>query len=150
MLWAVCPKRKFCGRKKVMLAVADTVMKFNSGTFNKAIIFQDLGIEPKNNMMAYLREEDNIRVKNAESKVNLRNRITLRKNRAKRLAKKGKGEKTSYLCGGFGLSQTPDVIMCNPVVRYDEQAKYLEIADGGSIIRFFDDNDVTMITKCNN
>ena len=39
-----------------MLAVADTVMKFNSGSFNKAIIFQDLGIEPKNNMMAYVKK----------------------------------------------------------------------------------------------
>ena len=42
----------FCGRKKVILAVGDTVMKFNSGSFNKAIIFQDLGIAPKNNMIA--------------------------------------------------------------------------------------------------
>ena len=40
-------KENFGGRTKVMLAVADTVMKFNSGSFNKAIIFQDLGIEPK-------------------------------------------------------------------------------------------------------
>ena len=53
MLWAVCPKTKFCGRSKVLLAVADTVLQWNSGADDKLILYNDLGISPGINTILF-------------------------------------------------------------------------------------------------
>ena len=84
MLWSVYPKTKFCGRSKVLLAVTDTVLKFNSGSGNKLPLLNSFGISPSRNMVQQLYQEDYLRIKNAESKVNIVNRIARRKLRAKK------------------------------------------------------------------
>ena len=131
MLWAVCPKTKFCGRSKVLLAVADTVLKWNSGAGNKLILYNDLGISPGINTLSYLHQEDNIRIKNSERKVAMPNHIARRKQRAQKKAKKGKTA-TTYLAGGFGVSTTPDVI---------DFGVNIEVIK----VTFIDDSDTTMI-----
>ena len=84
MLWSVCPKTTFCGCSKVLLAVANTVLKFNSGSGNKVTLFNSFGISAGRNMVHQLYQEDCLRIKNEESKVNIVNRIARRKLRAKK------------------------------------------------------------------
>ena len=45
VLWNMCPKAKFCGRSKLLLAVADIVLRFNSGAANKTSLSECLGIK---------------------------------------------------------------------------------------------------------
>ena len=92
-----CPKTKFCGRSKVLLAVADTVLKFNSGSFSRACILKSIGCEPKSNIMYALHREDYIRVYHAERKINMGSKIDHRKQRAKRKA--NSDATISYLAG---------------------------------------------------
>ena len=68
MLWSVCPNNKLCGCSKVLLAVADTVLKFNTGSFSRARLLKSIGCKPKSNSMFALRREDYVRIYHTERK----------------------------------------------------------------------------------
>ena len=82
MMWTACPKTKFCSCSKVLLAVVDTVFKWNSGAGNKLILYNDLGISTGINNFSYLHREDNVRMK-------MHNLIARRKQRVQKKGKKG-------------------------------------------------------------
>ena len=42
VLWSKCPKTKFCGKIKVLLAVSETVMYFNTGAALHNVNFKQL------------------------------------------------------------------------------------------------------------
>ena len=42
MLWFKCPKTKFCGARKVTIAVCETIALFNTGAASKAIVMDIL------------------------------------------------------------------------------------------------------------
>ena len=37
VLWSICLKTKFCGIKKVLLAAAEAICRFNTGTASRAL-----------------------------------------------------------------------------------------------------------------
>ena len=55
MLWFKCPKTKFCGARKVTIAVCETIALFNTGAASKAIVMDIFGITPGTNTMKALR-----------------------------------------------------------------------------------------------
>ena len=105
-LWSRCPKTKFCGVRKVRIAVCETVAVFNTGAANKAEVLGMCGVAAGQNMMKALRKEDQNRIRNAEKKISEKYRRQRQKLRSK---KKSKGE-LSYSSGAFGLSAKPETV----------------------------------------
>ena len=62
ILWSKCPKTKFCGRTKVLLAVSETIMHFNTGAGSRVSVLSGVGVAAGRNMLTALRKEDNLRV----------------------------------------------------------------------------------------
>ena len=144
ILWSLCPKNKFCGRSKLLLAVADTVLKFNTGSFSRSCILKSIGCQPKSNIMCALRREDGIRVYHAERKISMVSRIARRKRRAER---KAKSDSTIlYLAGGFGLSKEPENV--SKAKRKKKENETVNILKEKEMI-FVDDNDVQLIRNYN-
>ena len=101
VFWSKCPKTRFVGRKRVVLAVCEAINQFNSGAGNKVQILETIGLPISAQAMFGFQKEDELRVKAAARKVSVKSRGMRRKLRAKR---KSKGEtKTTYFKGGFGL-----------------------------------------------
>ena len=106
ILWSKCPKTKFCGARRVRIAVCETVAVYNTGAASKAMVMTMCGITPGENSMRALRKQDRVRALTAAKQVTLKYKDQRRKLRAMR---KSKGDKNSYLPGGFSLSSQPDV-----------------------------------------
>ena len=116
-LWSRCPKTKFCGKRKVELAVAETVCCFNTGASGKVTILEALGVNPGTNMLSFMRSEDNERLNHAERKSSMKSRMERRKRRKERKTKNDDCAKVNYLTGGFGLSIEPDPEIDEPVKK---------------------------------
>ena len=101
-------KLNFAGRKRVMLAVCETINHFNVGASGKVEFFESIDLPLSANSLFEFHKEDEKRIKNAERKISVKARMARRKQRAKRKSK-GAATKTSYLSGGFGLSKEPEV-----------------------------------------
>ena len=69
VLWSKCPTTKFCGVRKVQLAVSETVMHFNSGAASRAVTLKNLGVAISSTMLTALRKEDTIRINIAAKKI---------------------------------------------------------------------------------
>ena len=69
ILWSKCPKSKFCGRHRLVMATAETVCHINSGAGHVAEILYVTGLKAGANMLATLRKIDNIRIKRAAKKL---------------------------------------------------------------------------------
>ena len=107
-LWSRCPKTVHCGRKKVTIAVCETVCVFNTGAASKAIILEECGVkQPGKNMLRALKKEDTLRLKLAAQKTSRKYRM---KRRILRAQKKKKKDKQSYKSGSFGLSEKPEKV----------------------------------------
>ena len=104
VLWSKCPKTKFCGARRVRIAVCETIAAFNTGAASKAVVMNLCGVTPGVHTMKALRKQDATRIKNAAKKVTLKYRERRQKLRAQR---KSKGDKTAYQAGGFDLSAKP-------------------------------------------
>ena len=105
MLWSRCSKTKFCGARRVRMAVCETNGIFNTGAGSLAEIMDMCGITPGANTIIALRKQDNKRIKVAAKKVWVKYREQRRKQRAKR---KAKADQNAYQAGTFGLSSKPD------------------------------------------
>ena len=92
MLWRRCPKTKFCGKRKVELAVAETIIEFNSGAAGIASVQEASGVSISSNMMKAIRKLDKSRVQHAAQKISEKVRLIRRKKRAK---SKSKSDNTS-------------------------------------------------------
>ena len=79
VLWSRCPKTKFCGRTKLVMAVSETVCHFNTGAGYTLSLMETLDIEPSSNMLSALRREDSDRIKEAARKVSEKARLLRRK-----------------------------------------------------------------------
>ena len=51
LLWSKCPKTKFCGKAKVLLAVSETISHFNTGSDSKMTLLNQLNIDSSKNML---------------------------------------------------------------------------------------------------
>ena len=88
VLWSKCPKTKFCGVRKVQLAVSETVMHFNSGAASRGITLKSLGVTTSSNMLTALRKEGTIRINVAAKKMTECARMRQRKLCAQKKSKK--------------------------------------------------------------
>ena len=104
-LWSRCPKSKYCGKRRVVIAVCETVGVFNTGAANKAKLMKSCGISPGLNMLKALRKEDKERIVFAAHKVSSKYRKQRQEIRSKR---KSKADKLSYQAGAFGTSSKPE------------------------------------------
>lgn len=108
ILWSHCPKTKFCGARKVRIAVCKTIAVFNTGSASKAVLMKMCGIEPGRNTMKALRLQDKLRSSSAAQKVSKKYKEQRRKLRSQR---KVKGDSTAYHPGNFGLTSQREVNM---------------------------------------
>ena len=53
-LWSRCPKNRFCGKRRVVITVCETVGVFNTGAASKAVLMQQCGVSPGRNMLKAL------------------------------------------------------------------------------------------------
>ena len=104
-LWSRCPKSKYCGKRRVVIAVCETVGVFNTGAANKANLMKSCGISPGRNMLKALRNEDKERILSAAHKVSSKYWKRRQEIRSKR---KTKADKLSYQAGAFGTSSKPE------------------------------------------
>ena len=95
----------YVSENKILLAVADSILKFHIGGATKAYILKCIGVKPKCNMLLVLRKQDSKRVYHSTRKISIKD--SRRKRRADR--KRKVDTKVSYLSDGFGLSIEPEV-----------------------------------------
>ena len=69
MLRSICSKRTFCGYRKLLLCVHETVTKFNQGAIRKSVLMKYIGCEPKHYMTNALLREDEQRIDFSERKI---------------------------------------------------------------------------------
>ena len=105
-LWSKCPKNKFCGKRRIVIAVCETIGIFNTGAASKAVLMKSCGVGPGSNMLKALRKEDKTRVQSAAYKISKKYRD---RRQALRSKKKDKSDKLSYSSGSFGLSAKPEI-----------------------------------------
>ena len=113
LLWSLCPKTKFCGRKRVEVAVCNAVCHFNQGATSRCSFLSSSGVTPAIHMIVSTLKMDNQRIKNAQAKITAKYRASRRKRRADKKSKQ-KETQTLYYPGGFGLSSTPELITIIP------------------------------------
>ena len=104
-LWSRCPKSRYCGKRRVVIAVCETVGVFNTGAASRAAIMESCGISPGRNMLKALRKEDQDRIASAAHKVSSKYRKRRQIIRSKR---KSKADKLAYQSGAFGTSSKPE------------------------------------------
>ncbi len=107
VLWGQCPKIKFCGKRKVVIAACQTVSRSNIGASSLADIMKVCSIHPGHHTMRALRKADKDRLKNAAVKISQNYKSRRRYLRAKRLKKKDKAKEV-YVSGGYGLTGEPE------------------------------------------
>lgn len=140
ILWSKCPKRKFCGRQKLLLAVAETVCEFNTGVASLEEILNESNIKSTSNSLSILRAMDSNRLHNAAKKVSMKARLQRRKLRAKR---KGATEQAkSYISGAFGLEKTPELDLHVGLTVTGKQNEAVEPA-----IQFIDEKEIFLVNE---
>lgn len=107
VLWSKCLKTKFCGYKKVQLAVSDTVSHFNAESAAKATTMKNLGMEPSGESLRLFRLKDKMRVAQAARKITQKARQHRQHVRALKKSKP-KGKCKSYKSGGFDVGKLPE------------------------------------------
>ena len=104
-LLSKCSKIRFCGARKVCIAVCKTIMVFHTGAASTAVTMELCQITPGVNTMKAFRQQDRSRIKSTSQKVSRK----YQKQRQCLLAqRKSKGDESAYQSGGFGLSSIPD------------------------------------------
>ena len=109
-LWSLVSKTTFCGKRRIAIAVCETICVSNTGAASNYMLFERLGIEPGDNTLRALRQQDRARLQNASRKVSAKYRISRKKLKFQR-KKKDKRLCTAYKAGGFGTMTVPDQIV---------------------------------------
>ena len=107
VLWSKCPKIKFSGKRKVNLAVCDTICQLNVGSASKAELLETFGIKPGSK--TGLRKTDADRIENSASKISIESRRAPRKCSSEKKNKSSTSNTISYYPGAFGLSCEPEI-----------------------------------------
>ena len=108
-LWGICPKTRFCGRKRLEAAVCETINRFNTGSQSSAELLEMIGVNPGESMIQQLQRENVTRIKAAERKCAGFQRIQRQRLRPKKKASKTK--KPNYMPGAFGLTSNLEIDM---------------------------------------
>ena len=70
----LCPKSKFCGKRRVETAVCEAICHFNTGMASKGLLLDALGMKAGMNMLKSIEKGDRQRIKDAESKISVKYR----------------------------------------------------------------------------
>ncbi len=68
-VWARCPKTRFCGKRRVVIAVCETIAVSNTGAASKAKLLEKSGVEIGKNTFRGFRVQDKITLKSAGQKI---------------------------------------------------------------------------------
>ena len=148
-MWNKCPKIRFCGRVKLLLAVSQTIAYFNTGAGSKASLLKSVGVNPGINTIISLRKSDKERVKHAAKNITEKARLIRRKKRAK---SKTETEKKDYFAGSFGLGKEAETLvnLKKRKASVPKTTKKLNVkkqrTDEAVPLKFVNDLDVIMIT----
>ena len=105
-LWLLVPKTTFCGKRRVGICVCEAICVSNTGAAANSLLLERLArIEPGENTLRALRQEDRTRLYNASQKVSESYRK--RRKKLKFQKKTVKDEGTAYRAGGFGIKAVP-------------------------------------------
>ena len=141
-----CPKTRFCGQRRVQVAVGEAVWQFNAGSVSVIEILSSLCAELSRNAYRSLGQKDKKWLHEAARKTSLKAQSIRRKNRAKKKAA-NESVKYVYLAGGFGIKKTPDlyfVVASKIWIRVRKDIKQQK-TDGKISIKFFDEKNIVHI-----
>eukprot|EP00794_Sanderia_malayensis_P013660 gene13659-15089_t len=151
-LWSSVPKTKFCGKRRIIIGVCETICKWNTGASSKFVIMERLGVNVGRNTLLSLRQEDKNRLTNSARQISEKYRLARKKKRLTK--KKGKNEAVSYKAGSFGLGAKPDLpTKCNTDRKDGQKRRKLDFSEKNetvditfinenSICQFFQDKDL--------
>ena len=108
ILWKICPKTTFCGKRKIIIAACKALCQFNQGSSTLVEMMKLCKLKPGVNTIRALREADNRRLKSTSIKVSLKYKKRHQQLRARKHKGAEKSNENSYVPGGFGLTSTPE------------------------------------------
>ena len=108
ILWKICPKTTFCGKRKIIIAACKALCQFNQGSSTLVEMMKLCKLKPGVNTIRALREADNRRLKSTSIKVSLKYKKCRQQLRARKHKRAEKSNENSYVPGGFGLTSTPE------------------------------------------
>ena len=113
-LWTnQCPKTKYCGVKRVTIAVFEAVSVFKKGTACKALLMQSLGVTDLGSQaLKFFRKENKRKIENMKRKSSAEFKARRRELRMKKKRIQGKPIENFYKPGAFGLEVEPVVEKC--------------------------------------
>ena len=109
-VWNRCPKTRFCGQRRVQIAVCEAVCVFNCGAGAVFDLLSSVSMKPSTNAVKALHNENKRRLFEAARKISLKARLIRRKKRAEKKSKGHENKSITYLAGSFGIKSTPDFI----------------------------------------
>ena len=143
ILWSKCPKRKFCGRHKLVLGAAETVCHFNTGCASVAELLQECNVAVGSNSRHILESIDHKRIRQAAKKISMKARLLRRKKRAE---KKGKPVKRkSYQAGAFGLGKLPEIALHKEQVSTKEKTSLSLKSGAEPSVTFVDEKNIVLV-----
>ena len=108
-LWSLVPKTRFCGKRRVVIGVCEAICVSNTGAATSSLLLERLGIEPGENTLRALRQEDRARLYNATRKIS--EQYQKRRKRLKFQKKLKRDDNTTYKAGGFGVNTLPEEVV---------------------------------------
>ena len=108
ILWKICPKITFCGKRKIIIAACKSLCQFNQGASTLVEMMKLCKLKPGINTIRALREADNRRLRSTSIKVSLKYKKRRQQLRARKHKRAEKSNENSYVPGGFGLTSTPE------------------------------------------
>ena len=143
VLWLKCPKRVFCGKRKLETATAAAVLYWNKGAAACSNVLERFGIQdPGINTLRGYRRLNLQRIKCAAQKCKMKYKKQRRLLRKKR--KEGTKTGQHYLAGGFSILKVPDSV----IVQNEEKKKPTNMpSSGNSRITFVDEKDIALVVE---
>ena len=110
-LWTTrCPKTKYCGQRRVEIAVCQAVSVSNTGAASKGVLMKILGLKDLGSYtLRSFHKEDQSRIKNMNRKSSADYKLRRKQLRSeKKMKAKRKRSEKSYKAGDFGIEINPE------------------------------------------
>ena len=108
-LWSLVPKTRFCGKRRVISGVCEAICVSNTGAATSSLLVERLGIEPGENTLRALRQEDRARLYNATQKISEQYQKRIKRLKFQKTLKRDNN--TTYKAGGFGVNTLPEEVV---------------------------------------
>lgn len=145
LLWSKCPKRIFCGKRKLEAAAAQAVIIWNMGSAGQGEVLKNIGVKELGvHTITGYRKENSNRIYHAKLKVSStyrRRRQYLRHDR-----KRKQTVTKAYKSGAFSTQKVPDKLHFS-IETVDKNSVMNDITNADmAVIKFVSDNDVGQLT----